>query len=141
MLIYKFKKEEIDTGWYICKPTIKVEFEGRYFFPILDSGCDITVISEGLADLFGIQKGEVTELKAFRESFKVYRGFINLKLISNNRRFKDEVVTHVPCLIVPKEKIEEDDAEMVIGVAGIFERFKITFDLPSKKIILKMVHE
>ena len=68
MLTYRFKKREIEDGFYVCKPNIIVEIEGFQFFPILDSGCDVTVISESLADAFNVKKGEKTELMAFRKS-------------------------------------------------------------------------
>ena len=124
---------QLDEGFSLYRPIVNVEIEGIQFFPIIDSGCDTTVISEEFADAFGIKKREKTTLRAFRETFDVYHGKINIKFIGKTERF-DELLIGIPCLIVPKEKAWEEDVDLVLGVAGIFEKFKITFDLCNKKL-------
>lgn len=135
MLTYKFKKVYLSEG-NAYRPIIDVEIGGFQFFAVLDTGCDTTVISEGLADAFGIKKNHKTKLMAFRESFEVFYGHINLKFLGRQIR-NDELVNNIPCLIVPKEKEWDEDADLVLGVAGIFDKFKITFDLPRRKITME----
>lgn len=54
-LFYKFKKEKLDSGNIVVRPRILVEFIGEKnsitVTALIDSGCDVTVIPEGLAEL------------------------------------------------------------------------------------------
>ncbi|MBI5391611.1 hypothetical protein HZB00_01275 [Candidatus Woesearchaeota archaeon] len=138
MLTYKFAREEIGKGRYTYRPKALIEIEGNQFFPIVDSGCDTTVISEGFADAFGIKKGEKTELKAFREGFEVYQGKFNIRFLGKEQRL-DEVLTDIPCLIVPKEKEYDEDADLVLGIAGIFDKSKISFNLNKGKFTMQRI--
>lgn len=72
VLTYKFKKETLDNGDFVYRPRINVLLKGSkstiQIHALINSGCDTTVIPEGIAKAVGLKiKGKKDKLYSFRE--------------------------------------------------------------------------
>ena len=75
-LKYKFKKEKLDDGTYAVRPRILVVLSGENTSieipALIGSGCDTSVIPEGIARAVGLDMtGEKNKVYAYRESSDV----------------------------------------------------------------------
>ena len=143
-LIYKFKKEKLETGFAV-RPKICIKLTGPggslKIFALIDSGSDVTVLPEGIARFLGMDmKGNHTKLQAYRECNDA---IISKAIITFlGRRDGSEILSNVPILVslCPKEApdfVEED--EVVLGIEGVFDEFEINFKKRANRIILKRV--
>lgn len=145
VLTYKFKKEELKNGGYIMRPRILVELigsESSIVVPaLIDSGCDITVIPEGMARGIGLDmKGKKDKLHAFRESNDAIHSKAEIKFLGKEHR-QAVYLKNIPSLIVMKEKDSDEEDDITLGVEGIFDFFDISFKKRQNKIILKQSAE
>jgi len=116
-LTYRFKKEKLESGSYVSRPRILVELGGKestITIPaLIDSGCDITVIPEGIARAIGLNiKGKKDKLYAYRESNEVVQSKATITFLGKEYR-QSVKLNNVPVLIAlskEKEKEEEDNA-------------------------------
>ncbi len=143
VLTYRFKKERLEDGGYAIRPRILVELSGQdgsVSAPaLIDSGCDITVIPEGIAKAIGINmKGEKDKLYAFRESTEVIRSTVSITFLGKAHR-QSVTLNDIPVLISLEKEGIKDEEDIVIGVDGVFDAFDITFKKTQNKIILKKV--
>lgn len=142
-LAYRFKKEKLEFGGYAVRPRIFVALSGENCSieipALIDSGCDTTVIPEGIAKAVGISlNGEKTKLYAYRESNEVIRSKANFTFLGKESR-QSINLNNIPVLIsLAKEGIEEEE-DITLGVEGIFDLFDICFKKSQNKIILKKV--
>ena len=140
-LNYRFKKEKIE-GIPTMRPRINVRIHGSITSidvpALIDSGCDISVIPDSIAEAIGLDmKGEESELQAYRETTKVIRSKVAVTFMSRANR--ENVTLIIPILIALSSKDHEDEQEIVLGIARIFDGFDITFKKSQNKIILKRV--
>ena len=138
-LTYRFKKEKLKNGSYVSRPRILVELSGingTILIPaLIDTGCDITVIPKGIAESIGLNiKGNKDKLFAYRESTDVIESRIMISFLGKEHR-QTVVLNNIPILITIDN--EEDENEITLGIAGIFDAFNITFKKEQNKIILK----
>lgn len=102
---------------------------------LLDSGCDATVVPEGLAKAVGLNmEGKRDTLYAYRESAEVVQSKAKITLLGRMQR--DTKIFSIPVLVtLPKD--EKEDSDVVLGINGIFDYFDITFSKSKNKIIFK----
>ena len=140
-LVYKFKKEKLKDGGIASRPRILVELigiNGSIVIPaLIDTGCDITVIPEGIAKAIGLSiKGEKQKLYAYRESNDVIISKATITFLGKEHR-QSVRIPNLPVLIaLSKEDVKEEE-EITLGVEGIFDIFEITFKKSQNKIIFK----
>ena len=139
-LIYKFKKEKLENGGYVYRPRILVVLNGNESSieipALVDSGCDTTVIPEGLAKAVGIPiKGKKTKLYAYRESNEVIMSSTNITFVGKANR--ESVTLKIPILITLSKNNSEDEQDITLGVDGVFDYFDITFSKSKNRIIFK----
>lgn len=141
-LIYKFKKEKLKNGIYVSRPKILVRLHGKEMSidvpALIDSGCDTTVIPEGIAKAIGLKiEGKKDRIYAYRESNEVICNKIDITFLGRAER--ESIKLTVPILISLSKEGFEDEEDIVLGVDGIFDAFDITFKKFQNKIILKRV--
>lgn len=140
-LTYKFKKEQLEDGSFVSRPKILVILHGETpieVVALIDSGCDITVIPEDLAKAVGLNlKGPESSLYAFRESSKVINSKASITFMGKEKR--QNVKVQIPILIVESKEGFSEDAGIVLGVEGIFDKFNIYFKKAKNQIILSQV--
>lgn len=140
VLTYKFKKEKLEDGTFVRRPRILVALQGRFTSievpALIDSGCDITVIPEGIANAIGLKmNGKPTTLYAYREATDVVESSATLTLLGKANRESTTVI--IPILIARAKQGIIDDCDITLGVSGIFDYFDITFKKNENKIILQ----
>ncbi|MBR9699365.1 hypothetical protein GOV09_02830 [Candidatus Woesearchaeota archaeon] len=142
-LIYRFKKEKLASGAYMSRPRIHVILGGKIPIEVpalIDSGCDITVIPEAIAEAIGLDmRGEKDILYGHREKSDVIQSHAAITFLGKAER-QSVKLSHVPILINLK-KGKEDTDEVTLGINGIFDAFDITFKKHQNKIIFKQVRE
>ncbi len=90
-LIYKFKKERLESRNYVTRPRILVMLPGKNTSievpALIDSGADVSFIPESLAKAVGLEiKGEKTKLFAYRESNDVITSQTDITFIGRAER-------------------------------------------------------
>ena len=142
-LIYKFKKERLKNGGYASRPRILVELKGNngsIIVPaLIDTGCDTSVIPEGIAKAIGLNMSGVKDkLYAYREANEVIQSTVTITFLGKEYR-QSVTLSNVPILIaLTKESVKEEE-DITLGVNGIFDTFEITFKKIQNKIIFKKV--
>jgi|SRR3989338_449974 len=140
-LIYKFKKERLENGGYASRPRILVELsgdDGSIIVPaLIDSGCDTSVIPEGIAKAVGLNMSGIKDkLYAYREVNEVMQSTANITFLGKEYR-QSVKLPNIPVLIaLAKEGINEEE-DIILGINGIFDVFEITFKKIQNKIIFK----
>lgn len=140
-LIYRFKKERLKSGEYVSRPRILVEIsgpKGAIIVPaLIDSGCDTTVIPQGIAKEIGLNvDGEKDKLYGFRESSDVVISKSSITFLG--REYRQSIkLPNVPVLIALTKKGHKEEEDITLGIDGIFDVFDITFKKSQNKIIFK----
>ena len=110
--------------------------EGRVIelIALLDSGADQTVISNDLAEFLGLKQHKTPEGKTGGIGGKVK---VNASALS--LQLKGEHESHN--LTIPVLVLQEDyeDVPPLLGRAGFFENFEITFKQAQERITLKKI--
>jgi len=130
-LIYRFKKEKLSDGNFVSRPRINVVLKGddtSIEVPaLIDSGCDTTVIPEGIARAVGLDmSGKKSKVYAYRESSDVVISSADFTFLG---RIKRQTVTlsKVPILIALSKTGFQDEEDITLGINGIFDAFDIIF--------------
>jgi len=140
VLTYKFKKERLRNGGYAVRPRILVELTGSessIIVPaLIDSGCDTTVIPEGIAKSIGLElKGKKDKLYAFREASDVKHVSANITFLG--KEYRQSVTLTIPSLIVLSKEGSKEEEDITLGVQGVFDSFEILFKKQQNKIMFK----
>jgi len=140
-LIYRFKKERLESGAYVSRPRILIELSGPHGAinvpALIDSGCDTTVIPEGIARAIGLDvKGKKDKLYAFREENDVIQSKATIFFLGKEYR-QSVKLPDVPVLIALTDKNSKEEEDIILGISGIFDIFEITFKKAQNKIIFK----
>ncbi len=137
-LLYKFKKEKLENGIVVLRPRILVALKGEVTSievpALIDSGCDTTVIPEGIAKAIGLKiEGKKEKLYAYREATDVVESKATITFIGKANR--ESVTTTIPVLVALSKNDEFDEIDITLGISGIFDVFDITFRKTENKII------
>jgi len=136
---YKFTKRPEPLN-PIYTPSIPVTLAGRKesvdAIALLDSGADLSVIPNGLANILGLELSKETE--------EVYGigGSLNSKTAIVQATIKnahEKYSFKIPVKVIIDEL--DDEFPILIGRDGFFENFEITFKESARKITLKKVQK
>jgi len=139
-LVYRFKKERLESGVFVSRPRVLVVLNGNGCSievpALIDSGCDVTVIPAGIASALGIDTaGEKERLYAYRESTDVVQSDADITFVG--KAVRESVRLRIPVLVaLPKDGFS-DEEDITLGIAGVFDTFDITFRKASDRIVLK----
>jgi len=138
--IYKFKKERVESGLYVSRPTIPVVLWGSKgsvtVSALIDSGSDVTVIPGYLAQAVGLDLGgKVEKLFGFYESHDAIESSAQISFLGRSRQ--RNVNLKIPVLITKDEESSMSEEEVILGVAGFFDKFDVSFKKSRNRIILK----
>ena len=99
----------------------------RFF---LDTGADITMLSPSAAEFTGLNLEGAPKIRVEGiEGTGVMASLAEITLKLGDMEFP------IPCLVSPNE-----NTPYLLGRAGIFDRFNITFDNRDSKIVLESIH-
>ncbi len=134
--VFRFKKEKLESGKYVSRPKVPVKLVGKNaslnFIALLDSGADVSVIPQAVADALGLVYDikHPETLYGHREKSESYESAVDL--VFRTKRGMASI-SNVPVVVVPSD----GDFEVILGVAGIFDHFSVTFDRSHNKITLR----
>lgn len=136
MVFYlKYKPVILSSGAKIYRPLIPLTLEGEVkldVLTILDSGSDVTIIPEEIASVLGLRftrDNEVTGIGG--SSLKAKEASLRVTFGKGHETYGFDIPVLVP---------EKKDVPIIIGRAGFFEQFKITFFEAEGKLEFKKVH-
>lgn len=134
-LYFRYKSIVRPDGNAVKTPSIPITISGESNLKIevialLDSGADVSIIPLDIAELLRINiSGEKSKSKGIGGEVEV----INTKITVNIRKGHEGYN-----LIIPVQVIKGDSSiPIILGRAGFFDKFQITFDQFNERIILK----
>ena len=132
---FKYKPARLNSGKIISRPMVPIILEGESkiaVFAMLDSGSDLTIIPEELAEILSINfSGENEVFGISRESVKAKEGRINVRFGKGKEFYNFSIPILVP--------LDKQDIPIIIGRIGFFNQFKVTFIESEKKVEFKKV--
>jgi len=132
---FKYKPVKLQTGEILYRPLIPLTFESKSKINVLamiDSGSDITIIPKEMAEALGIEfKKENIVYGISRNPLLTKEGKVYVKFGKGREFYSFEIPVAVPK--------EIHDVPIIIGRAGFFSQFKITFIESEKKIEFKKI--
>lgn len=132
---FKYKSVILKSGSKIYRPIIPMVIKAKESFDvlgILDSGSDITIIPKEIADAIGIEyinDNSISGISGVALSAKEGKIFVEFGK-------KREIYNFEIPVLIPTDK---ENLSVIIGRAGFFNEFKITFDEFNKKIEFKKI--
>jgi len=133
-LTFKYKDVPRPNNTHSSSPSIPVTLSGnggKYeFMVLLDSGADISAIPKHMAELLNLDLNYPQE-DAFGIGGKVpaIPTHMNVEITKNHEKY--------PLRIPVKVILDGYDFPPLIGRAGFFDKFDITFKQAEKRVILK----
>src|SRR3989339_194701 len=134
-LTFKYKKVKRPNNTEIKSPSIPVTLSssgGKYqFIALLDSGADVSVIPSEVAELLGINlSGKKEEARGIGGKVPA----IQSKLVVELGKAHEIYTYEIPVKII-LDKMDEE-IPVLLGRAGFFDKFVITFNQKEEKVIL-----
>ena|SRR3989338_7954309 len=130
---FRYKSIKRPDGTLVKTPSIPITLIGKESFDsvaLLDSGADISAIPKSIAELLGLNlKGEVT--LAYGIGGKVKSVESSAKIIV--QKGHEKYTLDIPVKII----LDEYHFPVLLGRAGFFNKFVITFDEQNEKVFLK----
>ena len=135
-LTFKYKRVKRPDNVEIKSPSIPVTLSangGKYqFIALLDSGADISVIPSEVADLLGLDlTGEREEARGIGGKVPA----IQSSLVVEVGKAHESYSYNIPVKVILDRTDEE--IPILLGRAGFFDKFLITFNQKEERIILK----
>ncbi|MBI5148210.1 retropepsin-like domain-containing protein [Candidatus Pacearchaeota archaeon] len=131
---FKYKSSRLKSGDIIYRPMIPLTLESHEridVIAILDSGSDMTIIPKELAEAIGVKYTGENEISGIAGiPVKSKEGKVKIIFGKGHEVYSFDVPILVP---------EKEDIQIIIGRAGFFNEFKITFDESARKIEFKKV--
>lgn len=128
---YRASSNPDDGDPYPAAPRIPVIFKGKNELEVLgivDSGATETILPLWLAQVLELELNEETEIRFVDRKGTGYSSKLNVFVEMEHGK---KVELTVPCIVL------KDADEIVIGRAGFFNAFEITFRENKKEIVLK----
>lgn len=135
-LTFKYKKVKRPNDIELKSPSIPVYLSGstgKYqFMALLDSGADISVVPKEVAELLGLDlSGEREEARGIGGKVPAIQTNMNVEIGKPHEMYS----YNIPVKVILDGKDEE--IPVLLGRAGFFDKFVITFNQKEEKVILK----
>ena len=129
---FKYKPERLSSGAILHRPLIPITLEGKEkidVFSILDSGSDMSIIPKEIAEVLEIKTIKENEVSGITGSAIWAReGKLRIHFGKGHEGYSFEIPVLIP---------EKENLSAIIGRAGFFNQFKITFIESDKRIEFK----
>ena len=135
-LTFRYKKVKRPNGTEVKTPSIPITLtgkDGKYdFIALLDSGADISAIPKSIAELIGLDiSGQKEETSGIGGNVSAVETNINIEISKGHELYN---------FIIPvKVILSKDEFPILLGRAGFFDKFIITFNQREERILLKKV--
>jgi len=136
-LIFKYKPIERPDGRTVKSPSILVTLVGGGIHygvvGLLDSGADVSVIPKDLADLLGLDLHDKPIDQSRGIGGRVRSIRTSMHVIVEAKRAHERFQLTIPVNVI----LDGEAPPLLLGRAGFFENFVITFDESNQRITLK----
>jgi len=132
-IIFRYKTVNRPDGSQVKTPSIPVSLNGKENFDtvaLLDSGADISAVSRGIAELLGLDLS-VEKKPAFGIGGKVEA--TDTTMMISVEKGHERYVFRIPVKVI----LSDYDFPVLLGRAGFFDKFVISFDQAKEKVLLK----
>ena len=135
-LSFSYKSVKRPDGTEVKTPSIPVVFSGKEKFEtlaLLDSGADISAMSEDVAEILGLDlSGERDSAYGIGGKVNAVESKVNITIEKGHEKYN---------FLIPVKVILGDyDFPILLGRAGFFDKFIISFDEVQQKISLKRIY-
>ena len=137
-LSFRYKAVKRPNNKEIKSPSIPITLSGeggKYrFIALLDSGADISVVPQEVAELLGLDlSGKREEARGIGGIVPAVQTNINLEVEKGHESYS----MNIPVKVLLVSSLEE--LPVLLGRAGFFDKFVVTFNQRQEKILLKKV--
>ena len=130
---FRYKGVKRPDGTIVKTPSIPLTIIGRETFEtigLLDSGADISAIPKSIADLLGLNlEGEISFAYGIGGKVKSIESSMKILIQKGHERYS----FNIPVKII----LDDYDFPILLGRAGFFDKFVITFDQENERVLLK----
>lgn len=142
-LTFRYKKVKRPNNTEVKSPSIPIILSGNggkyQFMALLDSGADMSVIPEEVAELLGLDlSGNKEEAQGIGGKVNSLQTSVNLELGKPHEIYTFSLPVKV---IFTKDGDNEQELPILLGRAGFFDKFVITFNQSEERILLKRTSE
>ena len=136
---FKYKSIKRPDGDIVKTPSIPIILTGRSnvkieFMALIDSGADLSVIPEDIADLLNIDMdGKKDKSKGIGGEVEVINSKINVKI----KKGHEDYSLNVPVQVI----LGDNKIPVILGREVFFDEFSITFDQINDRILLKKINK
>ena len=134
---FKYKNVNRPDGTKVKTPSIPIQLDGKEKFDtiaLIDSGADISAIPLDIAEILGLDlSGE--ETPAYGIGGKV--NSVETKMSIKIEKGHEQYAFQIPIKVI----LGDYDFPILLGRAGFFSEFVISFDESQEKVSLKKVNK
>ncbi len=134
-ITFKYKTIKRPDGTEVKTPSIPILLNGKEKFEtiaLLDSGADISAIPSAIAEILGIElKGEKTPAYGLGGKVDSIETRISITVEKGHEHYNFQI----PVKVI----LGNYDFPILLGRAGFFDKFIISFDQNQEKLSLKKV--
>ena len=132
---FNYKTVKRPDGTNVKTPSIPVLLSGKETFEtiaLLDSGADISAMPKDVADILGLDlSGEVTPAYGIGGKVDSVQTKVNITIEKGHEHYNFQI----PVKVI----LGDYDFPILLGRAGFFDKFVISFNQLDEKVILKRV--
>lgn len=132
-ITFKYKTVRRPDGTKVKTPSIPVLLNGKEKFEtiaLLDSGADISAIPRGVAEILGVDlSGEVPYAYGIGGKVDSIETKVNIEVQKGHEHYSFQI----PIKVI----LGDYDFPILLGRAGFFDNFVISFDQLNEKVSLK----
>ncbi len=132
---FRYKSVKRPDGTEVKTPSIPITLQGKNTLDttaLLDSGADISAISKDLAEILGLDLNG-KKSPAFGIGGKV--DAVDTKMNITVQKGHEKYTFQIPVKVI----LGNYDFPVLLGRAGFFDKFVISFDQEQEKVFLKRV--
>ena len=135
-LSFRYKRVRRPSGVEVKSPSIPITLSGNGgkwdFIALVDSGADISAIPKSVAELLGLDlSGKTEEAAGIGGVVPAIQTNISLEIQKGHEQYSIQL----PLKVI----ISDYEFPVLLGRAGFFDKFIITFDQRNEKILLKKI--
>lgn len=137
-LTFKYKKVKRPNGTEARTPSIPITLSGKNgkydFIALIDSGADISALPKSLAELLDL------DLSGEKEEASGIGGIVpavQTSLVVELGKSHEQYALQIPVKVI----LTDEEFPILLGRAGFFDKFVITFNQKEEKIFIKMAQE
>lgn len=132
---FRYKNVKRPDGTTVKIPAVPLIFVGKENFEtvaLLDSGADISAMPKAVAEILGLKlNGEITAAYGIGGKIDSVEAQVEIVVEKGHEHYR----FHIPIKVI----LGQYDFPILLGRAGFFDKFIITFDQHLEKITLKRV--